>query len=435
MIFLLELGSLSEYTPEMEHGLVCFGGASSLAQIIVSQSSGRCNFQNGAGTPSRMLESLNNNKRIEFLPFTEEEFQCYKEIHDVPLNPEDTIRLTNYNPLLLSSIRHLKGDRVMNKIFAVVRLAIWDISKSLVASKFKWIEQSLEMLVYAANGVKISKSHYYEYLETWVCAENITYISRRYMDGSFVLEMNFPTCYSELLCMLHGHRNEKSVRPHSRILDEIYFEDALCKKIKQLEVVYSKSKKAIPRRDDLEAITFKFTATVCQRPCTPLTGLAEGVLYQLRSCHPVIDAVAYIKKDSIQWLLLIQVSLSAYKYHESHIEDLNKPVVGCEKVRPKRKPKRCKRAETNPPAKKPKIEPNDWLKYYYDMLPESKRTTKKCMYIYISPKNIVDKQVSDLKDYNNLRNNSYGANHVDVFFGLILRNSTSADLISYTSRH
>ena len=418
------------YTSEMESDLVRFCGASYLAQIIVSLSSGGCNFQTGAGVPGRMVESLMKIKPTEFLPFTKQEFQCYKAIHDVPLNPEEAINLTNYNPLLLSSIENRKGKEVMDKIIEVVRRAISDISKSLVANKFEWIyqslPQSLEMLVFAANGVKIPGARYDEYLETWVRAENITYVSRLYKNGSFVLQMNFPTCYAGLLHMFRKYRNEDSVRPHSRIIDGIYFEYAVCKKVKQLQVVYSKHKEAIPRQCDLEAITFKFTAAVNQRACTPLTGLAEGVLYQLRSCHPVIDAVAYIKKDSIQWLLLIQVSLSAYKDHDSKVEDLNNPVIGCEKVRLTSNPKRRKRAETktNPPAKKRKIKPEeeiDWLKYYYDMLPRG--TTTKCVYIYISPKNIVEKEVSDLKEYN-LRNNS--ASHVDVFFGLILSSSDSA---------
>ena len=91
-----------------------------------------------------------------------------------------------------------------------------------------------------------------------------------------------------------------------------------------------------------------------------LTKMDKNILYHLREKHPVINAVGKLLDGDTAWLLLIQVSLSEYAKHESKAVNLNDSVTGREKME-------------DP-------EGSNWLTYY--------RKISKCMYVYISPKQI-----------------------------------------------
>ena len=398
---------------------------------------------------------------IDFIPFTQQEFELFKKTvvgtRQKVLSQEETVRLTNYNPLLLSKITSLPFEKprgAINKIKTVIRDAVADILCSLKANKFDWISESLpksmDMLIKAANGVKLTENEYDEYLQTWIHAEHITFISKRYERG-YLLEMNFPTCYRELLKMLHRHKNVENVRKHSHIIDGAYFEDDFCSQVKTLDVIYSRKEEGMSAQDDLKSITFSFTASVSLTFGSPLKAVAEGILYQLRPCHPVIDAVAYVKVEKIQWLLLIQVSLSAYDKHGSKVQDLKNYVIGCETNPPKEdKPKPTKAGnpektgKPGKPLRKPrKTEPkrkrckkNDdptkinWINYYSKMVPQEQDMTLQIMYIYISPRTFGEKvPASPVTNYI-LRSSTNPDERQIVFFGLALQGSPSANFIN-----
>ena len=459
MVFLLELGSVSK---DMEDSLI--DTIAHFRLIVVSQSSGACNFVSGSGRGGRILELIKRDFfDIDFVPFTQQEFELFKKTvvstRQKLLSQEETVRLTNYNPLLLSLITSLpfqKPNGAINKIKTVIRGAVADISCSLKANKFDRISESLpksmDMLIKAANGVKLTENEYGEYLQTWIHAEHITFISKHYKRG-YLLEMNFPTCYRELLKMLHRHKNEENVRKHSHIIDGAYFEDDFCSQVKTLNVIYSKKEEGMSARLDLKAITFSFTASVSLTFGSPLKAVAEGILYQLRPCHPVIDAVAYVKVKKIQWLLLIQVSLSAYDKHRSQIQHLKNYVIGCEKNQPKedkpkptkagksrengktRKNNKSEKTKENKPKRK-RLKKNDdateinWINYYSKMVPQEKDMTLQIMYIYISPRTFGEKvPASPVTNYN-LRSSTNPDERQIVFFGLALQGSPSADFIN-----
>ena len=60
-----------------------------------------------------------------------------------------------------------------------------------------------------------------------------------------------------------------------------------------------------------------------------VSSLTSGILYELRAQHPAIDGVGVLRENHTNedWLVLVQVSLSAYnKQHSSKMSDiLNKP--------------------------------------------------------------------------------------------------------------
>ena len=81
--------------------------------------------------------------------------------------------------------------------------------------------------------------------------------------------------------------------------------------------------------------------------------LKKKVLYRLRHCHPVIDAVGYTEdKNNQPWLLLIQVSLSTYAAHNSKAEDL----LDSPKLRTESKVSHSKGFKLKPA--------NTWIDYY-----------------------------------------------------------------------
>ena len=82
----------------------------------------------------------------------------------------------------------------------------------------------------------------------------------------------------------------------------------------------------------------------------PLHTIAQGSLVQLREKHPVIDAVTRVKDQTDkEWLLLIQVSLSAYSEHKSKAGDLQKRITW---------------PESSVPAASPDC---TWFEYYRDL--------------------------------------------------------------------
>ena len=59
-----------------------------------------------------------------------------------------------------------------------------------------------------------------------------------------------------------------------------------------------------------------------------VSSLTSGILYELRAQHPAIDGVGVLRENHTKedWLVLVQVSLLAYKQHSSKMSDiLNKP--------------------------------------------------------------------------------------------------------------
>jgi hypothetical protein len=416
-LLLVELGSINNYTKEDQKTLCRLSNYIATVQSVVSLSRGDCNFTDSSGPFGRMLSRwmLNFDEKIHFAPFTEEEFSILRELspNAYPLENETYKCLTQFNPLLLSGIKKESDeDDAIHEINKQVRKQFLDITKSLKNHDYQWVRdsipESINMLIYAANGMKIPRSDFIIYKSTWLHAENITYVCEKSADD-FMLALNFPTCFKFLLEILNTFRAQENVRIHSAIIDGFYFEREICTTIKQLDVLYSQKDEAVAAQPDLKTIVFNFQAcTSNQISNCPVRGLPEGVLVFLRSFHPVIDAVAYVRVDDIPWLVLIQVSLSDYKHHKSKVNNLKDEITGCEKYR----------VSTG----------INWLEYYRQQVPESGKEGLKCIYIYVSPEDLIESDVSVcLKPYN-LRA-SEGCME-GVFFGLILRDSDSARFIT-----
>jgi hypothetical protein len=417
-LLLVELGSINVYTSEQKAVLPQLLPHLANVQSVISLSSGCSNFTGSSGDFGRTLSSMLRGcaEKIHFVPFTDKEFTIMSKLYprQYPLPIATYKHLTQFNPLLLVNIAGSDELHAVCEVEKQVKNLIADIIKSLSKEAFvywikKSIPESINMLIYAANGMMISKStSYLQYYGTWLHAENITYVCKESTD-EFMLAINFPTCFNHLLQILYDRRAQADVSIRSAIIDELYFERDICTTIKQLDVLYSQKDEAVASQSDLKTIVFKFKSYVSNQVSnSPVKCLPEGVLYFLRSFHPVIDAVAHVRVGNTPWLVLIQVSLSDYRNHESKINDLKKEITGCEKYRVS--------------------EEINWLDYYRNQVPEVGREGLMCVYVYVSPKDFIEPDATtNLVSYNLRRKEEHND---DAFFGLILKDSESATFIT-----
>ena len=180
--------------------------------------------------------------------------------------------------------------------------------------------------------------------------------------------------------------------------------------MESIEVFYSEKVEAVNHQPNLDAITFEFGAHVQQSECSPTTSLTKNCLYQVRPFHPVIDAVAYVEVQNKPWLLLIQVSLSTYKSHKSKLINLFDDVKGAE-------------------AKVFKADHLSWLDYYIRLVPATAQTDLQYMYIYISPKDLIEKDgVSPLNECTSLQERTDSKKI--VFFGMVAKDTASSRFVT-----
>ena len=168
-----------------------------------------------------------------------------------------------------------------------------EIRRSLESDNFSWISKSIhicmEMLFYAASGEMIHQSRLLDYQESWLCAENLTYVVHSTED-EFKLAVNFPQTYDRLMNMLWANAPPTSTLINNPIINSYRYERNICSKIKELQFSYCKQR-----------VPGIYTESVVVKLCLrkeanePVTNLSSGVLVMLRPTHPVIDAVLYIQ--------------------------------------------------------------------------------------------------------------------------------------------
>ena len=408
-LLLIEAGSISEYTKEQESNMQSLSLCLHYCQSVVSLSSGSGNFTTTEGGFGKFVAALvRKGKRFYFTPFTEHEFSLYND-RFLKHQGISYKNLTNYNPLLLDALKDVEeNESALSIINEIVRKYFASILETLKATNFEWVQDTLdmdlEMLYNASNKFELPKDRLDDYTESWVCAESITYI-RKQSDSSFVLDINFPTYFESLRKILYECRDKIEVR--SPIIDGLYFEAKVCRRIFELDIVYSKKSESLASQSDLKVLRATFSQHIDHDSGSAVQGLLDGVVHHLRPFHPVIDAVAYAKIDDIPWLFLIQVSTSDYKTHltKSGVNDLKNTVQGCEKAAAD--------------------ESTTWLQYYQQRVPEEVSATCRHMYVYVSPKEFIEPKAEQLLCTYDLRSNSEEI--IDnIYFGCILKDSESA---------
>ena len=193
----------------------------------------------------------------------------------------------------------------------------------------------------------------------------------------------------------------------SMAVDDYYFEVAVCDHIAELEVCYQN----VNQPESL--CKFVFEDRVNLKVSEPAKKLKMGVLYHLRPCHPVVDAVAYVyDQDGKPWLLLIQMSIFTYSSckfdYRSEVKRLLQKPSGCEVV--------CDKQSVN------------WIQYYRHCVDKEVQGDVNVMYIilYLSPQEFIE--TGELAD--TLKKFRVLSHLTDFFFGLVMKSSKSASFVS-----
>ena len=416
-IILIELGGVTRLDKEQQDNLVRV--MSHDVQYVVSLSSGSARFRSPTDQKSfkgAVGSIVRPDSNAFFVPFDKEEAEVFMKLTgDYSLEQKDFYySLSNYNPKLLSLCVGKTYADAKSNVLDEVTSCVDEVKLSLIAKEYSWVRDSLQstmlMFHYAYNNEDILIERLEEYYSSWLSAENITYIVD-INSTTFKLAVNYPTIYDILMKMLHNLDKNNFNKINCRILHGINFEADVCKNLRFLDVCFgNRNKEELSR-----SFTFSFAAPITEQK--PLKELKEGIIYQLRPLHPVIDAVAYVHDKNVReknkddkkeaWLLLIQVSLSSYSSHKSKADDLLKTPTGCERSRD------C----------------SNWIQYYRDCI-TAKGTDINVMYVYISPEEyITEGKVSE-------RLHALGVLSAlnDFSFGLVESHSSTATFVSEAAK-
>jgi hypothetical protein len=408
-ILLVEMGGVFRLSSDIEAATVNLIGLLRHAQVVVSLSSGTGNFISLSANSS-FKKFFNNHKisptAVDFRPFTETEALLFMQEYKLSIdNIEEYEKLTNFNPSLLFACCNHEDAKI--PVGSMVAQYVEELRASLVANDFYWVYSSLpfcmEMLHFAYNGLMVASDKQSTYMSSWLYAEKITYITSQ-NDSGFMLAVNFPQIYDELMDMLWQNRRKENVQVHNTIINGYQFEKRMCNTIKLLDCVYSHQEVS-----GVHPVQCEIKFCIKMEANQPVTELEPGVLYQLRPSHPVIDAVLYVEKSDRVLLFLIQVSISTYSIHDSKAGDLKNTITGCEL--------------TNKGGL-----PCNWLDYY-KCLPKKCRETKEitCIYLYLSPNELYsgggEDPASLLKDLGTKSHTS------DLFLGLITYNTECSSFV------
>ena len=416
-ILLVELGGMAQFTPIHQAAMIDLFGCFQFAQVVVSLSSGGGYFISNTmnSTFKKIVRKIKHEKRIHFSPLEEKEAELFMNIYKVPsgLDMNEYKRLTNYNQSLLFACHKCDNMRdVKSEIDMVTRDYFEEIRLSLESDNFSWIRRSIpecmDMLCYAANGEMIHQSKWHNYQLSCLCAENLTYVVHS-TTLEFKLAINFPQTYDRLMDMLWTNGTHTNLLINNPIVNDYQYERNICSRIKKLQFSYCEQRVA---GIYTESVDVKFCSRM--EPNEPVTKLLSGVLVMLRPTHPVIDAVLYVQLADKELLLLIQVSISTYKWHKNSQEgDLVSSITGCERTHDNKTPVR------------------NWLQYYCNCLPT---TCNKCIYLYLSPKELHEGEDEHSQRPDEVLGEGGVGNNpctLKFFLGLITNNTDCADFIKH----
>ena len=267
-LFLMELGNVSRLKDDSKDVLRCIQGYFRGAQLVISLSSGSLRFLHHVNKDSnfcKVVRSFTEACSVYFTPYTKDEADKFiKSNSGYNLSLQTYKTLTNFNPKLLSLCSGCTSEsEAKGKVDEYIQLFVEQVSARLKAVQFSWVNETLpiskEMFFYAANDMEIPMAKETDYRRSWLCSENITYISNVTYKScettagecdsttetctkaeNFKLGITFPTIYEKLMRMFFNHKAELLI--HSAILNGFRFEYAICRNMKVLHLAYSKQR-------------------------------------------------------------------------------------------------------------------------------------------------------------------------------------------------
>ena len=335
---------------------------------VVAHSSGKASYsKNMLPNLQRQLDDFDRFPTLTFIPFSDQEAKVFWGDNQT-VDVKNYKPLTNYNPsLLIKCFESTDETAACACVWLCVRKHTGDVLSSLAASGNVWYENNvqlcMEMLFFATNGLPVPINRLTQYRCCWLAVEGVTYIESQTGDA-FRLKVNYPPIVQILV--EHFRSIKLSSTTYNAIMNGYRFEAKFLAETKSLDLTYNDQEK----HTTPTVAVFTNVNPLCDSKGMPLYTIAQGSLVKLREKHPVIDAVGRLKDQTDkEWLLLIQVSLSAYSAHKSKAGDLQKRITW---------------PESGDPAASPEC---TWLEYYRGLC-RGDQVNLDCMYVYISPKEV-----------------------------------------------
>ena len=318
------------------------------SQVIFSSTSGRRWL-----SEKKMREEYGNITsfmvRMEILPFTIHEAKVFfkklnanEEWHDKVLETAGTVpRMLKYFENVSSNRDFIDDERIMINILKtklkeleLEKLDITRINDENIAESIVWLQKAVE-------NCALTEDDYRAYAHSYVAHEFLTFsvpnskaknwiletdeVISEGLDSSSTLFVTFPSLYAKLNKSFIGVIDDKGLR--FAFLNGFYFERMVFMnpRLKKLSWEVAAVDILETKPDNLK---FSEIVPAKSQENDHIADIYDlDRIYFLLPGHQAIDAVVKSKgDDGKDYLLLIQLSLSAYNQHKSKCIDINKKI-------------------------------------------------------------------------------------------------------------
>ena len=248
--------------------------------------------------------------------FSETEAKEYIKQHNPHLRLDGVSSHCGTNPLLLSTwIMAEKGKAIANtkeivKRFVENNLHFGDSTQLVLdLDRFRACKKYCGLALWE---IQLTSKEVHDYHTTWLSQHNVLILKDN------VLRMNFPMLIPLLLTVLNkmfpSITDFDKVRKKEQSVNGFMFEAEFFA-TKQLDFAYKKYNVG-------NNIELSLDVVHVEDCFSKITLMHQGILYALRSGHPVIDGVGFFVQRDVKWLVFIQVSLSDYNKHDKKLSSL-----------------------------------------------------------------------------------------------------------------
>ena len=354
------------------------------------------------------LETLDSSvEHLESTAFND--MEAKKFVNEVGVNvkrlEEENIDVAN-NPYLLHLFTGtVSNDRKFNvgvqsfwyKINELTRTFISTLRDEVYGTTFN---SCLTFLECARHNVNLEPFQVEQYNDSYLKKEYLTVLEGD--KESPRIKLLFPPMYNKIVQQLKSKFEDNDAKVCALPIVKGYLFENRFLQNRQLSYL---SISAI-NEAEMEPTEFKFTSLIpaTKQQSGAIRCLTDNQICHLRPKHPAIDAVCVaLDSDNVKYLLLLQVSLSEYRLHESKGIDIRKEVT-----------------------KKFEGEVCDTtIAEYYRGLAGVE--DNKVIYVYISPKEVSHPDIYTFRQELQIRNNRSGTTPPRYFYGFCVDSNKVVD--------
>ena len=259
--------------------------------------------------------------------FTEDEAKVFLDVNNTRKDFKTVELFTGTNPLLLQHVIRDSPFRPYKSLvqttvekFVVNNLKLFDTNTPQAIMVLNSLTSCKKYFEYAVGEIPLSEKECDDYAVTWLSKQRVMLLK-----DSLTLKLNFPTLlpvmYKILACILNNAPNIEEIRKKEDAVNGFLFEAEFFNSFTNNSDFVVTSSSVTDRN---VSCCLSFTVLFVDKLTPDLTQLQTGILYELRTRHPALDAVGLLneKGTAKSWLVFIQISLTEYKHHRSKISNI-----------------------------------------------------------------------------------------------------------------